>query len=636
MIQQIITKTAKENLNAVSALNARTAEKFVAAFQEVTESMAAEIESVPPYMRGMTAEAFARSYLSVNDTAQSVWIEFEENEAYGGLKAADPFASLYQVPKEYNGFMDIYVYREDLKIIESTAYDSDYLSYAYYNNTKAKNKPYVTPPYVDDYTKMIVSSATTPIHDANGAFIGCVGIDFDSVSLSALDFQKGSFETSYSYIISNEGIMISHSNADNLIGQDVAVLGSQDDFILSETPVDLGEETEPWKAVTALSKAELSQKAAAAAGASTLISTIMQFVLALILYKIIKRYLKPIGIIEAGAVEIAQGNLSAEINHTSDDELGRLSTTFRNMSGMLKLYINEISRVLNGISNLDLTQEIDEAYIGDFAQIKVSLEKIQEELSSSMHQISVVADEVSSSSRRLSEGAQILAQGAVKQTGDTEELISLMKQVSHLAEGNENNAREAHEVSQVTVSSINTCNREMDQMLAAMSEISIQSNEISQIIKAIEDIAFQTNMLAINAAVEAARAGQAGKGFSVVASEVRSLANKSAEAAKNTTQLIGRSAGSVQQGMTIANKTAAALSEITQNTSETSRKIDEILENTQQQKVTFLNILNHVEEISEVVCTNSAASEEDAASAEQLSSQAAMLKTLVEHFKLKN
>lgn len=98
VIQQIITKTAKENLNAVSALNARTAEKFVAAFQEVTESMAAEIERVPPYMRGMTAEAFARSYLSVNDTAQSVWIEFEENEAYGGLKAADPFASLYQVP----------------------------------------------------------------------------------------------------------------------------------------------------------------------------------------------------------------------------------------------------------------------------------------------------------------------------------------------------------------------------------------------------------------------------------------------------------------------------------------------------------------------------------------------------------
>ena len=175
---------------------------------------------------------------------------------------------------------------------------------------------------------------------------------------------------------------------------------------------------------------------------------------------------------------------------------------------------------------------------------------------------------------------------------------------------------------------------DMESARQAMEEISATSKNISKVIKAIDDIAFQTNILALNAAVEAARAGTAGKGFAVVADEVRNLSQKSAEAAKNTTALIENSIDAVKRGTELVNKTSAGFTEVAAETAKVSKLIEEISAQTQEQAAAISQISIGVEQISSVVQMNSATSEESAAASEELSSQAAVLKGLVDKIKL--
>ena len=175
----------------------------------------------------------------------------------------------------------------------------------------------------------------------------------------------------------------------------------------------------------------------------------------------------------------------------------------------------------------------------------------------------------------------------------------------------------------------------MNEMSDAMQDITNKSNEIEKIIKTIDDIAFQTNILALNAAVEAARAGAAGKGFAVVADEVRNLAQKSAEAAQNTTTLIEGTIQSVANGGRITEETAAALHIVADNVGKVTGLIGQITEASNEQAERISQITNGIEQITAVIQTNSATAEESAAASEELSGQATMMNDLIATFQLK-
>ncbi len=344
---------------------------------------------------------------------------------------------------------------------------------------------------------------------------------------------------------------------------------------------------------------------------------------------------RPIKEIEAAAEQMAQGNLEVEIGYKSRDELGRLAQSMNVMSTTLKGYIQTIDDILGELADGDFTIKVDTDFIGDFSRIKDSILGIAASLNRTMIEISNAAEQVASGSGQVSGGAQALSQGAAEQASAIEELSSTVEEISKQIRANAENAQLTNRQVSETKEEIERGNEKMQSLVAAMNEISATTGEIGKIIRAIEDIAFQTNILALNAAVEAARAGAAGKGFAVVADEVRNLAAKSAEAAKNTTELIESSVAAVKNGVGMAQQTAEKLVSIKDKAEESSRLMDEITRASDAQASAVIQITQGLEQISAVVQTNSATAEESAAASEELSSQAQVLKDLVNQFKVK-
>ncbi|MDU2064964.1 MAG: methyl-accepting chemotaxis protein [Sporomusaceae bacterium] len=340
---------------------------------------------------------------------------------------------------------------------------------------------------------------------------------------------------------------------------------------------------------------------------------------------------------EAAAVlkEMAEGNLSIRVTGEYQGDHAEIKTALNTTLDAISGYVEEISRILGKMSNSDLDVAIYNEYKGDFAQIKTALNSIINSFNEVFSDINHASDQVASGSRQVSDGSQALSQGATEQASAVEELTVSIGQVASQTKDNALNANKANELSLKAKEHADEGNQHMRLMLKSMEEINESSAKISKIIKVIDEIAFQTNILALNAAVEAARAGQHGKGFAVVAEEVRNLAARSANAAKETTELIEGSVKNVDDGTQTANDTARALEEIIDDVANVAGLVGDIAAASNEQATAIAQINKGIEQVSQVVQTNSATAEESAAASEELSGQAELLKGMIAKFHLK-
>lgn len=351
-------------------------------------------------------------------------------------------------------------------------------------------------------------------------------------------------------------------------------------------------------------------------------------------YIISKSITKPLLEIEEAAKEISQGNLNVEIDYHSQNELGSLSQSMRETIATLGDYLREIEKSLNLLGRGKLNYKTKMEFKGDFVRLKGSLDRISQMLSESMLKINNSAQQVSGGAQQISNGAQMLSQGASEQTGSIEELAANINEISDNVKNNADDAVAASHLADKVERNILDNSKQMDDVTRAIEEIKQNSINITGIVKEIEDIAFQTNLLSLNAAVEAAHAGDAGRGFSVVAAEIRKLAAKVTEASKLTAKLIQKSTQSVEEGSMLINTTEESLKTIVTGAKELSTKIESISQANVQQANFIIQIRQSIEQISDIVQGNSATSQESAAASEELAAQAQILKELVNSFEV--
>lgn len=239
------------------------------------------------------------------------------------------------------------------------------------------------------------------------------------------------------------------------------------------------------------------------------------------------------------------------------------------------------------------------------------------------------SEQVASASAQVSASSQSLAQGSSEQAAALEETTSALEEMASMTRKNAETAQQASSLSAEAKTSAHNGNTAMERMSQAIGEIEKSSTETAKIIKVIDEIAFQTNLLALNAAVEAARAGEAGKGFAVVAEEVRNLAMRSAEAAKNTNALIEGSVQSSRKGVEICHEVAKSLGEITTSSEKVNALVDEIAAASREQATGIEQVNTAASQMDKVTQSSAANAEESAAASEELNSQAEQLNAVV-------
>lgn len=341
-----------------------------------------------------------------------------------------------------------------------------------------------------------------------------------------------------------------------------------------------------------------------------------------------------VGKIYDGVKELEKGNLHTSVDYEADNEFGDLATTMNTCFNVLKDYVESISSEMAQIAAGDFTVQGRDDFRGDFQEIGVSMQAMVAQMGSALQNVVDISEQVGSGSQQIASASEMLAEDATSQAGNVVEISQELENMNDKIEKTSDYMQEVSNLLETTSQAITDGHQKMTEMNEAMRKITERSAEIKNITHTINEISGQTNLLSLNAAIEAASAGEAGRGFAVVATEVGNLANLSAEAAKHIETLIEESILAIKEGNEKVQETSEALDRIIEGTGEITGKLGSVSEITKEQVGAVQNLQSNVDTLSGLAQNNAAASEETAATSEELSGQAIALVEVVEKFKL--
>lgn len=371
---------------------------------------------------------------------------------------------------------------------------------------------------------------------------------------------------------------------------------------------------------------------------SNIIVTIICSIVAAILASIIaNKIARSIGSVKERIQKLAQGDITSPVEiFQTGDEAEELSTALQYTVKDIRTYIIELRETLMSVSKGNLNVSVKEDFVGDFIVLKESTNYIIDSLNNMMGELQSAANTLSNAAIHVSNDARGVESASEEQSSSVEKLITESNEISNSIIVVDENAKETKELTNKVEQKLEEGINQMKALLKAMDDIRNSEQEIIKTTKFMEDIAFQTNILALNASIEAARAGDAGKGFAVVADEVRNLAGKSSDFSKYTAEIIKVSSEAIDIGVKVANETSVSMNDIASISQEITGITDKLLVSVESEMTALENVAFAVESISNMTTKNLSIARESANSIDELTQQAVTLQKMVEKFETKD
>lgn len=617
---------------------------------------------------GADYEAQLLNYADLSGDTATMWVKLvkEEIEAQTDnalfVDESIPIAQRKQLLAQAASkteFKDFSIAYEDGK----TYSDTDISDREYFKEA-LKGTTFVSSPVVrkTDGSIVVMVGAPMKVEGFKGVIYGALDAGFFSQMLKDMDIG----ETGYAFMVDSEGNLISYPDDEYVrkqinpmneaakdpafsgfssvvnkmlsgsrIGNCTAQMIDGEEYLFGYSPI---EGDEGWSLAVLINTDEVY------ASTNSLIKTVLIIGIILIIISLLidivvaTKIAYPVRQASVKLSRLAQGQLAADDEEISlaSDETGRLIEAVEETRSEMEAYISDIGDTLLSITKGNLCVEITREYKGDFVAIKNNLNNIIDALNRTFEKAGTASVDLLEGAREVEAVSQSLAQSTSEQAAAVVSINQSMEEIAESTQDNTKNIIRVNELTQAAKSRAAASNESMENMVQAMNEISISSQNIAKIMKVIDDIAFQTNILALNASVEAARAGQHGRGFAVVAEEVRNLAGKSSDAAGEIAEMIDTTIDKIEAGSKIAGTTAQELKKIVGNVDEIADIMSDIADKSEKQVAETEVVNTGISQISLSVQNNSATSEESAASSTELLSQARTLMEQIKFYRIKN
>ena len=524
---------------------------------------------------------------------------------------------------EDKGIYDYYLGKDDGECFFASGWEPEPGEYDpttrdWYKQAVKRDGMYVSNAYVDADTGRIVITISLPIHyegQIKAVFAADIFTD-DIQAIAESSFKDSS--TQYVVLVDSEGTVLAHKNPEFIPTTDKngdEVLTTCDtakipkDILNSEELTKrVGSDFEGFFRIYTGKKVEKAEVVIAVVDtglhyySGVFIFFICCIVLAAVILIVIRKttekdiypLLDPLSELTKVARNMSAGHLDYQAKYRVDDEIGTLCKAIEQSNLAIRGYIDDVSNKLVAISEGNLTEKVEKDYLGDFEKLKVSINKIVESLNLSMKEILETADSVHAKAQNVSDEATSL-EGNVAGVNDlVNEVHARISEVKSRFDDSLEQTNNSIHLSDDANAALEKCDSIKDELIRAMNRISEKSRDIADIINIIKDIASQTNLLALNASIEAARAGELGRGFSVVADNVRVLAEQTSSALANSSSLINESVQAVEEGNRLVDETAKSMKCAVEKTEQVNKFINQIAEAIQEDSKILDNISKHI------------------------------------------